>query len=119
MIIEHWWILLIAFIIGWVIGCMVIDFLKMPSTSQLSKVKEWLVWAVAAAERELGSGTGQLKLRYVYSMFTQSWSTLAKIVSFEVFSSWVDEALVRFTRMLQSNKNVSNYVEGGERNEDK
>lgn len=112
MISSYWFILVIAFVIGAVIGNVIIDFFKLPSTSQLSRIKEWLIWAVAAAEKELGSGTGQLKLRYVYGLFTQSWTEFAKVVSFEVFSSWVDDALVRFTKMMQTNKNVVNYVEG-------
>lgn len=112
MITSYWFILVIAFIIGAVVGNIIIDFFKLPSTSQLSRIKEWLIWAVAAAEKELGSGTGQLKLRYVYGLFTQSWTEFAKVVSFEVFSSWVDDALVRFTKIMQTNKNVVNYVEG-------
>ena len=112
MLATYWFIIVIGFVIGAVVCNMVINFLKLPSTSQLSRIKEWLIWAVAAAEKELGSGTGQLKLRYVYGLFTQSWGEFAKVISFEVFSSWVDDALVRFTKMMQTNKNVVNYVEG-------
>ena len=57
----------------------------MPTNEQLKKVKEWLLWAVAEAEKELGSGTGQLKLRYVYDMFIVKFPSLAKIISFETF----------------------------------
>lgn len=45
-------------------------------------------------------------------MFTEHWASFAKVISFEVFSTWVDDALVRFTKMLQTNKNVSNYIKG-------
>lgn len=113
---QPWWIYFIIFIVGFVTGNYIISFFKLPSTVQIAKVKEWLLWAVAAAEKELGSGTGQLKLRYVYSMFTQNWAELAKVISFETFSSWVDDALIRFTKMLQTNRNVYNYVEGSEKN---
>lgn len=107
-----WYIFIAIFAIGWIFGSLVLEFLKLPTTDQIAKVKEWLVWAVAAAEKELGSGTGQLKLRYVYGMFTQTWPTLAKMISFEKFSSFVDEALVRFQNMLQTNKNINTYIEG-------
>ena len=34
-------------------------FVKMPSDKQLNKVREWLLYAVTKAEKELGGGTGQ------------------------------------------------------------
>ena len=40
------------------------------------KVKEWLKWAVTTVEKELGTKTGQLKLRKVYDMFIQNLSLL-------------------------------------------
>jgi hypothetical protein len=45
-------------------------------------------------------------------MFTQTWTSVAKVITFEAFSELVDEALVRFSNMLQTNKNVTNYIEG-------
>ena len=112
IITAYWWLFIVIFAIGFITGDFILNFLRMPSSSQLSKIKEWLLWAVAAAEKELGSGTGQLKLRYVYGMFTQTWTSVAKVITFETFSGLVDEALVRFSNMLQTNKNVTNYIEG-------
>lgn len=112
MIIENWVMYFISLVVGICIGNWIFNFLKMPSTAQLNKIKEWLLWAVAAAEKELGSGTGQLKLRYVYGLFTQTWNSIAKVISFEDFSALVDEALVRFKNMTQTNSHVANYVEG-------
>ncbi|MFR6482019.1 MAG: hypothetical protein ACLUPD_10785 [Anaerotignum faecicola] len=45
---------------------------------QREKVKEWLLLAVTEAEKELGSGTGQLKLRYVYDLFLRRFPAVAK-----------------------------------------
>ena len=50
-------------------GYSVYVFVKRPHTEQLKSVKEWMLFAVTKAEKELGSGTGKLKLRYVYDMF--------------------------------------------------
>lgn len=111
-IISNWLIIFIAFIIGAVLGNGIYSFFSLPSTAQLNKIKEWLLWAVAAAEKELGSGTGQLKLRYVYGLFTQTWSSIAKVISFEDFSALVDEALVKFKNITQTNSHVASYVEG-------
>lgn len=37
--------------------------------NQKEKIVEWLVYAVTEAEKQLGNGTGQLKLRLCYDWF--------------------------------------------------
>lgn len=109
-IMANWWlvIVVIALIVAAAYSIMV--FVKMPTNAQLSSVKEWLLYAVAQAEKELGSGTGQLKLRYVYNMFILRFSAIAKVISFEAFSELVDEALYIFRNMLKDNQAVVDYV---------
>ena len=87
-------------------------FVKMPSDKQLNKVREWLLYAVTKAEKELGGGTGQIKLRYVYDMFVARFAWLARVISFEAFSMMVDEALERMKKMLESNKAMQELVNG-------
>lgn len=69
--------------------------------------------------KELGGGTGQIKLRYVYDMFVARFAWLARVISFEAFSMMVDEALERMKKMLESNKAMQTLVSGkaGEVNE--
>lgn len=81
-----------------------------PSEEQLLKVKEWLLFAVVMAEKELGAGTGQLKLRYVYDMFVEKFPALVSIISFELFSRLVDEALEKMRHLLEYNKDLEDYV---------
>ena len=76
------------------------------------KCIEWLKGAVAEAERYLGTGTGQLKLRVVYDMFIDKFPAFSTIVPFKLFSYWVDIALKWFEKQLESNKNVRYYVRG-------
>ena len=92
------------------IGYFIYVIRKAPSNSQLASVKEWLLYAVAKAEKELGSGTGQLKLRYVYDMFILRFGNLSKVISFAAFSMLVDETLDIFKAMLDTNKSVNKYV---------
>ncbi len=87
--------------------------------NQRAKVREWLVWAVTRAEKELGGGTGQLKLRQVYDWFTSKFPALAAILPFKVFSAWVDTALEKMKAMLSNNASVANYVEGEKNEADK
>ena len=63
------------------------------------------------AEKELGSGTGQLKLRQVYDLFVQRFPAVAAVISFDTFSGWVDEALEQMREMLAKNEQVAAYVE--------
>ncbi|MFW5632298.1 MAG: hypothetical protein ACOCMZ_04080, partial [Acetivibrio ethanolgignens] len=71
------------------------------------------LWAVTQAEAELGSGTGQLKLRQVYDVFVQRFPAVAMVVSFDTFSLWVDEALDDMRDMLKQNQAVRSMVGGG------
>ena len=75
-----------------------------------AKVKKWLVYAVTVAEKQLGSGTGQLKLRTVYDMFMTKFPKLSIFISFDTFSGWVDIALEEMNKLLE-NPAVKNYVE--------
>jgi len=75
------------------------------------KVEEWLKYAVTVAEKELGTGTGQLKLRQVYDMFITQFPVLARIVPFAIFSKWVDLSLEWLRVQLESNNNVKALVE--------
>ena len=109
-LINYWWLLIILFAIITVSGYFIYCFVKMPSNKQLNQLKEWLLYAVALAEKELGSGTGQLKLRYVYDMFLVKFTKLSAVISFEAFSLLVDEVLEKFRNLLESNQNVQDYI---------
>lgn len=110
-ILNNWYIILavIAILVGG--GYALHSFFKLPSEAQLAKVKEWLLYAVTEAEKELGGGTGQLKLRYVYDMFLTKFPWLVDIISFEMFSDLVDDALVDMRELLQKNQAVKALVE--------
>lgn len=74
------------------------------------KAKEWLLLAVLEAEKEFGSKTGAIKLRYVYDMFLATFPILSKFVSFEEFSSMVDEVLEKMKHLINTNTKVFEYV---------
>lgn len=109
---ENWFVIVAILACVAAGGYTVYAFVKMPSDKQLNKVREWLLYAVTTAEKELGGGTGQIKLRYVYDMFVVRFAWLAKVVSFEMFSMMVDEALEKMKTMLESNKAMQELVTG-------
>jgi hypothetical protein len=111
-LVENWFILVVGFA-GVAIGVSVMyDFSKMPTQKQVETIKEWLLYACIQAEKELGSGTGQLKLRYVWDLFIARFPYLTKVVSFELFSSWVDTALIEMRMLLTQNKAIQEVVKG-------
>ena len=61
-IVENWFVIVAIAAVGGSIGYAIYSFVKMPSDKQLNKVREWLLYAVTKAEKELGAGTGKLKL---------------------------------------------------------
>lgn len=111
-LIENWPLIVAALAVIAAVVAAVARFVGLPTEKQLEKVKEWLLWAVTEAEKDLGGGTGKLKLRQVYDLFVQRFPWLAKAVSFELFSSLVDEALEEMREMLDNNQAVKAFVEG-------
>ena len=110
-LISYWWIILVAIAACAVVGYCVYSFANMPTNSQINKVREWLLFAVTEAEKELGGGTGQIKLRYVYDMIIAKFPFLVKAISFESFDLLVDEVLETFREMLEKNEALKAYVE--------
>ena len=111
-IINNWYIILALVAVLGVAAWYVYRYFNLPSEAQLAKVREWLLWAVTEAEKELGGGTGKLKLRQVYDLFVTRFPWLARIVPIDLFSSLVDEALEDMRDMLKTNQAVKALVSG-------
>lgn len=111
-IVENWYILVGLLAIIAAVVVYIVRFFKQPTEKQLESIKEWLLWATTEAEKRFGSGTGKLKLRYVYDLFAETFPWLAKIISFETFSNLVDSALGDMNNLLASNNAVQLYVNG-------
>ena len=111
LLMEYWWlakailaILIIAFMF-------LITYINLPNSKKATKVKEWLLFAVVQAEKELGSGTGQLKLRYVYNLALSKFPVFIKLIPFELFSSFVDGALQQLGNLIENSEGVKKYME--------
>ena len=111
-VMNYWYVIVGIIAVLIVAGFAVYKFAGLPTKSQVAKIKEWLLFAVTKAVQELGEKTGQLKLRTVYDLFVSKFPTTAKLVSFETFSVWVDEALVEMKKMLENNKQIETIVKG-------
>jgi len=91
-------------------GISVYHFLKLDKEKKIANIKQWLKYAVIEAEKFLGGKTGQLKLRYVYDLAVKQFPWIVTLVTFEIFSGWVDEALEWMKVQIQQNKAINNYI---------
>ena len=99
---DNWYIIIV--LIACAIGIYV-------AITDKKKVIEWLKYAVSITEKELGSGTGQLKLRQVYDMFIERFPAFSKLIPFGLFSKWVDDALEFLKEQLEKNEKLKEFVE--------
>lgn len=112
--IENWSLLVIIAIVIF-LGIVYINrFMRIPSAGKIELIKQWALYIVIEMERLYGNGTGSLKLAAAYDAFIKTFPDLVPIVSFELFSKVIDEALVRMRHLLSTNLDIKNYVEGGE-----
>lgn len=102
--------IILALVIVAIICILIAWFLKLGKEKQLKVVTEWLLLAVIKAEKELGDGTGQVKLRFVYDLFIDKFRFASMFISFNQFSALVDSALVIMKEMISNNDQVKNYI---------
>ena len=107
---QYWFILVIAVAVIAIVAIKIYTWFKKPNNEQIKQIQEWLLFAVAKAEEVLGSGTGQLKLRYVYDMFITKFPAAALFISFDDFSAMVDKALQQFEDLIKENPDIKLLV---------
>ena len=90
----------------------ILAFIKLPTSAQKEKVRKCLLAWVIQAEKELGGGTGKVKLSTVYGTFVTAFPILKNFISFETFSLWVDDALEEMRKLLEQNENLKQVVGG-------
>lgn len=109
--IYNWYLIVAVLALVAVVALYIMQYFKKPTADQIAQIKQWLMYAVLAAEKELGSGTGALKLRYVYDLFVSRWGWIAEVIKFETFSGWVDDALEQVEQWLKEDVAIAAYVQ--------
>ena len=61
--------MLLGIIIGWGLVDVFKDFSSKSKDEKIAIIKNWLLVAIAEAEKIYGAKTGSLKLSYVYDLF--------------------------------------------------
>lgn len=85
--------------------------IEIAPNDDLQTLRNMFLQAVLGAEREFGSGTGKLKLSSVYDKFCERFPWLAKVLPFETFSKYVDDALSEMKDVLKQNSAIASIVE--------
>ena len=111
LLMEYWWLAIAILAILIIAFISLITYIKLPNSKKAKKVKEWLLFAVVQAEKELVSGSGQLKLRYVYNLALSKFPIFIKLIPFELFSSFVDGALQQLENLIEDSEGVKKYIE--------
>jgi hypothetical protein len=108
-------ILLCLAMLAVVISCFY-SLVTMPSQKRKNMLEEWLKIFVTEAEKKYGGKTGQLKLRWVYEKAVETFPWLIKMMDFDVFSLYVDAALIWMRKQMEENIAFRNYVGGYDEN---
>lgn len=88
----------------------VFQLCKKTREQRIANILEWLKIAVIHAEKDLGSGTGKLKLRTVYESAITKFPWIVTIMTFDQFSLLVDSALSWMKIEIEKNKAIKEYV---------
>ena len=103
MIINNFAFWIVLFVICFGLGMLLDKFIKKSKAQKIQMVKDWLLYAIAMAEKELGSGTGRIKLGQVYEQFLLVFPQLQRLISFETFAKLVDDVLIEFAKLVEEN----------------
>ena len=112
--IENWSLLVTIAIVIFLGAVYFKRFMSLDSSGKIELVKEWALYIVIEMERIYGKGTGSLKLAAAYDAFIKAFPDIVPLVSFDLFSQIIDEALERMKHLLSTNLNIKDYVDGGE-----
>lgn len=112
IMLDNWALFTIGAIILIGIVLAIRDFMAKPTDEQIANIRQWAIGVVTMIEIDLGSGTGKLKLAKAYDLFLQRFPLLADVVTFEMFSHIIDQALIEAKNIWANNNAVKKMIEG-------
>lgn len=109
--IENWHMIVTGLAVIVAAVFFIIRFFKQSDQVKYEQIRGWLLQAVILAEQKYGSGTGRMKLSAVYDAFCSALPWIARVMSFETFALYVDEALDEAKEILADNKEMAALAE--------
>lgn len=109
-LVDNWFTILLGAVLVVSVVLNVSKITTMSKAERYELIRGWLLQAVIWAEALYGSGTGRLKLSAVYSAFCEQLPWLAKVIPFETFAQYVDDALEEMRHLIESNAAIAELV---------
>lgn len=109
MLFQNYKLILGVIVLLVAIGFATYKFITQPTSKQKEQIKVVLLSMVIYAEKEFSSGTGKLKLSYVYSELVTKLPYL-RYVPFYVIESLINETLEEMRHLLETNPKVAQLV---------
>lgn len=103
---DNWYVITVAIFALILCIIKIVEFIGYPTKKKKEEIKNRLLYYVTAAELELGSGTGRLKLAQVYDYFCKVFPHTKKWFTIDKFSDLVDEVLPAMRDILE-NKEIN------------
>lgn len=91
-------------------------YMEKDKEAKIAAICEWLKYAVTVTESSLQGGTGKLKLQMAWSMATAQFPFITKVMDFQQFSEYVDDALDWMKNQIETNPNIKNVILGAAEN---
>lgn len=101
-LVTNWLVILIGLIVLGFVGTSIYKFAKLPLEKKYKTIRAYLLYLVAIAEQNWGSGTGPIKLGEVYDAFTKKYPIIKLFISWETFKKIVDSALAEMRMLLEA-----------------
>ena len=99
--VENWYIITTAIFAMILMIAKIVEFVGYPTEKKKQEIRKRLLTYVTAAEFELGSKTGQIKLSQVYDEFCKNFPYVKKWISLEEFEDMVDDVLPTMREILE------------------
>ena len=110
-IVEYWFVLLLIISGVSVAGVALYRFLKLPTSEQITIIKDFIYDLVLAAERELGDATGQAKFAKVISWFYSKCPfDIRRLFPEALIMEFIEEAVQRMKEYFERNPKAKENI---------
>ncbi len=102
-LIENWFVIVVFVCVLFVLLVHIIKLFIMEPEKRLSFIKDTIFSLVLMAEKELGSKTGEMKLKLVITTFYKKYPFIRLILSENKLIDVIEESVVEMKNILKKN----------------
>ncbi len=102
-LVEYWFVIVVFVCVLFVLIVHIVKFLIMEPNKKLSFIKDTIFSLVLMAEKELGSKTGEAKLKLVITTFYKKYPFARFILPENKLIEVIEESVVEMKNILKKN----------------